>query len=605
MAYIINRYGGQFLVVLEDGTLDTSTSLGLVGRNYTGYGETQNENFIFLLENFADESPPPRPLAGQTWYNTTTKAINVYNGTGWTPVGSAIVSSSEPSGFNGSLWYKSNTDQLSVYEDGIWKLIGPEAVEGFGATRLKARSILDTSKVNHAVLELFVDGTSIAICSNTNFVIDDSNAISGFLELQPGINISSSKNFVGDLLGNATTASRLSPGKTINGVFFDGENNIEINSNTTNSLIRGTYLTGSNFNGSAQVTWAVDATSANIIGKVVARDSSGDFAAGTITANLVGNVTGNVTATTGTSSFNVIQATEFIGATLSGNANTASRLATPRTINGVLFDGSANITVPVSGTNVSGTTLASNVTESSLTSLGTLSGLDVSSTGHITIGGPSLSSAIMSVSVVGSIPTFTGNTGSIDINITDTTQPGGVTSFAFVNSTVSLTSGGAAQPAFIPDTENNTNLGISTHRWNEVYANYFYGTATAARYADLAENYVADADYESGTILEFGGKFEVTIAEDATNRLAGVVTSNPAYLMNSECSGEFVVGIALQGRVPCKVRGKIRKGDMLISAGGGFARAAGNNLAIGTIIGKSLEDFDGISGIIEVAVGRN
>ena len=604
MAYIINRYGGQFLVVLEDGTLDTSTSIGLLGRNYTGYGEIQNENFLFLLENFADDAAPPRPLSGQTWYNTTTKSLNIYDGTSWGPVGSAIVSTAEPNGFDGSLWYKDTTDQLSVYKNGVWNLIGPEAVEGFGATKLKARSILDTSDINHAVLELFVNGTTIAVCSNDDFTINETNAISGFIDIKPGINMNSSRNFIGNLIGNATTASRLSPGKTINGVFFDGENDIEISSVTTGSLIRGTYLTGNNFNGSTATTWAVDASASNIIGKVVARDSSGDFAAGTITANLIGNVTGNVTATTGTSTFNVVEATTFVGATLSGNASTATRLATARNINGVAFDGSADVTVPVAGTNVTGTTLAGNVVTSSLTSLGTLSGLDVSSTGNITIGGPSLSTANMSIKVEGVTPVITGNTGSIQIDLVDTTQPGGKTTFAFINSTVSLTSGGAAAPALIPDTENNTNLGITTHRWNEVYANFFYGTATAARYADLAENYVADTLYEAGTVLEFGGDFEVTLAEDSTNRLAGVVTTQPAYLMNSECAGEFVVGIALQGRVPCKVRGKIRKGDMLISAGSGFARAAGNNLAIGTIIGKSLENFDGISGVIEVAVGR-
>ena len=343
----------------------------------------------------------------------------------------------------------------------------------------------------------------------------------------------------------------------------------------------------------------VDASTSNTVGKIVVRDSAGDFAAGTITANLIGNVTGNVSASTGTSSFNIIQANQIIGAALSGNSDTANRLATSREINGVSFDGSQNITVPVDGIDITGSTLANNVVTSSLTSLGTLNSLDVSSTGHITIGGPSLTTANMSITVDGVTPTITGNTGSIRINIVDSTQPGGKTNFAFINSTVSLVSGGVAAPAFIPDSANNTNLGISTRKWNAVHANLYYGTA-----ADLAENYVADADYPSGTVLEFGGEFEVTIAANATNKLAGVVTTNPAYLMNSECAGEFVSGIALQGRVPCKVQGKISKGDMLISAGNGVAQAAGNLLAIGTIIGKALENFDGASGVIEVAVGR-
>lgn len=599
MAYIINRFSGQYLVVLEDGTLDTSTSIGLLGRNYTGYGEVQNENFLHLLENFANDSPPSRPLSGQTWYNTSTNLLNIYNDVGWAPVGSAIVSSTEPTGFNGSLWYNTDTDQLSVYQDNIWNVIGPEAVAGFDSTKLKARSVLDTLGVNHAILELLVDGTTIAICSNDTFILSSSNLISGFSEITTGINISSSKQLIGNLTGNAATASRLTPGRTINGVFFDGENNIEVKSSTTNALTRGTYLTGGNFDGSTATTWSVDASTSNTVGKIVVRDSAGDFAAGTITADLIGNVTGNVSTLTGTSSFNIIQANQIIGATLSGNANTANRLSTPREINGISFDGSQNITVPVDGVDITGSTLANNVITSSLTSLGTLNSLDVSSIGHITIGGPSPTTANMSIMVDGVTPTITGNTGSIKVNITDSTQPGGKTNFAFINSTVSLVSGGVSAPAFVPDIANNTNLGISTRKWNAVHANLYYGTA-----ADLAENYVADAEYTPGTVLEFGGEFEVTIAANATNKLAGVVTTNPAYLMNSECVGEFVTGIALQGRVPCKVQGKIRKGDMLISAGNGVAQAAGESLAIGTIIGKALGNFDGISGVIEVAVGR-
>jgi hypothetical protein len=118
----------------------------------------------------------------------------------------------------------------------------------------------------------------------------------------------------------------------------------------------------------------------------------------------------------------------------------------------------------------------------------------------------------------------------------------------------------------------------------------------------LAEYYEADVHYEPGTVLAFGGEKEVTLAEDGTTRVAGVVSTNPAYAMNQCCKG-FAVAIALQGRVPTKVRGAIRKGDMMVSAGNGFARPW-NNPAMGTVIGKALENFDGVEGIIEVAVGR-
>ena len=124
-----------------------------------------------------------------------------------------------------------------------------------------------------------------------------------------------------------------------------------------------------------------------------------------------------------------------------------------------------------------------------------------------------------------------------------------------------------------------------------------------ATYADLAENYEADAAYEPGTVVELGGEKEVTLAEDSTCRVAGVVSTNPAYLMNKECAGKHVVAIALQGRIPVKVRGRIRKGDFLVSGGGGFARPNATPV-YGSVIGKAIENFDGGEGVIEVMIGR-
>ena len=604
MAYIINRFSGQQLVVLEDGTLDTSTSLGLLGRNYTGYGETQNENFLFLLENFANENPPSRPITGQTWYNTDVGALNVYNGTAWTPVGSAITSNTEPEGFDGGIWYKDTTDQLFVYDSGLWKLIGPEAIEGFGTTRVLAETIVDSNGTEHAAIKVVVDGTVLAVCVDDAFTIDDANAIPGFSILQAGTNISTARPVIGSLVGNAESASKLNPGRTINGVYFDGQTDITITSNTTNTLTRGTYLTGANFNGSTATTWSVDASPNNVIGKIVARDSAGDFSAGTITANLLGNVSGNVTTASGTSTFNIVSANEFIGATLSGNAFTATKLQTARTINTVLFDGSANITVPADGNTLTGTELAVNIVDSNLTNVGTLSALDVAGATGITLGGPSTSVAPLRIYLDAStIPTLHSRNSGIRFTILDPTQPSSTAAISMVNAATALALGGLNAPAMIPVNTATTDLGISTAKWNNVHANFFVGTATAAQYADLAEKYVADQDYEPGTVLEFGGEFEVTLAEDGSTKLAGIVSTDPAYLMNSECIGTHVAAIALQGRAPCKVRGKISKGDMLMSAGSGYARKA-INPQIGTIIGKALADFDGISGIIEVAVGR-
>jgi hypothetical protein len=129
-------------------------------------------------------------------------------------------------------------------------------------------------------------------------------------------------------------------------------------------------------------------------------------------------------------------------------------------------------------------------------------------------------------------------------------------------------------------------------------------TATSARYADLAERYTADSAYDPGTVLIFDGALEVTVSnQDASPKVAGVVSTDPAYLMNSDLQGTLTVALALTGRVPTKVVGPVHKGDMMVSTADGRARAE-SNPTMGTVIGKALEDFSGTEGTIEVVVGR-
>ena len=139
----------------------------------------------------------------------------------------------------------------------------------------------------------------------------------------------------------------------------------------------------------------------------------------------------------------------------------------------------------------------------------------------------------------------------------------------------------------------------------DLYANLFQGTATSARYADLAEFYTTDKEYEPGTVLVFGGSAETTTTNVFSDtRLAGVVSTAPGYIMNSELAGTRAC-IALQGRVPCKVVGVVKKGDMLTTAGIPGHAAKAMDPKVGTIIGKALEDKNySEAGVIEVAVGR-
>ena len=156
-----------------------------------------------------------------------------------------------------------------------------------------------------------------------------------------------------------------------------------------------------------------------------------------------------------------------------------------------------------------------------------------------------------------------------------------------------------ATGSFAPNGNGAQQLGLTGARWSNIW-----GLASSAQYADLAEYYVSDADYEPGTVMDFGGENEVTICGNAmSQRIAGVVSTEPGYVMNDGQAGEFTLPIALQGRVPTKVVGKISKGDMMVSAGNGHAQSCSAPV-IGSVIGKALADFDGVEGVIEVVIGR-
>jgi len=209
------------------------------------------------------------------------------------------------------------------------------------------------------------------------------------------------------------------------------------------------------------------------------------------------------------------------------------------------------------------------------------------------------------VQVATYLPTYTGTVKAGIVTVTGNVI-GGLGQFAALNSTLIGNATAAAAtfttltvPAIAKNGSNGVgDIGQTGNRFATIY-----GVATSAEYADLAEKYVADADYESGTVLQFGGEYEVTIASDDTNKVAGVVSTQPAFRMNDELVADHAVMIALQGRVPCKVQGSISKGDMLVSAGNGRARST-NDPKFGTVIGKALEEHEGNDGIIEVVVGR-
>ena len=240
---------------------------------------------------------------------------------------------------------------------------------------------------------------------------------------------------------------------------------------------------------------------------------------------------------------------------------------------------------------------AGNVTGGNLIASGVLISTNtVSATGNVT-GGNLLTTGLISASanisggnlVAGNIvnaPSHIGGLVSVTGNIT---ANGFLTINASNVATAIVNGAGNAQG----------NIGSIGSYFNQIFAQ-----ATTALYADLAEVYEADADYAPGTVVSFGGSKEVTISTQyADPAVAGVISANPSYLMNNGLTADHRAIVALTGRVPTSVTGTVYKGSMMVSAGNGRACAC-STPAMGTVIGKALENFDGESGIIEIVVGR-
>ena len=470
MSYTIRKYNGTELVVLQDGTIDTSTSVALVGRNYTGYGELQNQNFLYLLENFANNAPPPIPLSGQTWFSTETNNLHIYDGSKWTLVGTPVVATEAPENpSSGSLWFDSTNNRLFCWI-GEWIFIGPENVEGFGKTRAETTTLLSDTGTRHPVIIVYINNIAHAIFSSNSFEISSADRPEGFSELIVGLNFpnrNDQPNIKGNLQGTADKAVILETTRSINGIGFNGSKDISITASTPFNLTPGNYISGDRFDGSVAASWSVDATPNNTIGTVVARDSAGDFAAGTVTATLVGNVQGNVTVSQGTSSFDIVTANQFVGASLSGNANTATRLRTPRTVNGVSFDGTQNVIIPVSGENVTGARLANNIVNSNLSTVGTLSEL------RIDDAGASIGNVLNLLVDSGSPKIKIDNSQGLNIGVQDTSIVGGYSAIDFISASKNLSLGGESISSIIP--KNTLNIGETHSRFNKIHSTTFIG----------------------------------------------------------------------------------------------------------------------------------
>lgn len=190
MAYTINLTDGTVFATIADGTINTSSSMTLIGKNYPGYGEFLDENFIHLLENSADVVSPGAPITGQLWYDKNANLLKFYNGTLFKTISAAAASATSPvSNVVGDLWYDTTNAQLKVYTGSSFLLVGPQFTAGTGVTGAIVDTITDNTAVNHVVIKLFVQDAVVGIVSK-DAAFTPQVAISGFTTVRPGITLS-------------------------------------------------------------------------------------------------------------------------------------------------------------------------------------------------------------------------------------------------------------------------------------------------------------------------------------------------------------------------------------------------------------------------------
>lgn len=472
MAYTVNRQSGAVLTTIADGTIDTTTDLTLIGKNYSGYGELLNENFVKLLENFSSTSQPSSPISGQLWWDTTNGLLKAYTGSAFKVIGGSTSSASQPaSAAAGDLWFDSVERQLYVYSGTAWVLVGPSSPSSSGESGVVVNTVADNLGSNHVIVKLFVNDTVVGTISKDS-TFTPQTSIAGFATVKPGIQLSSA----------------------VSGAKFQGA---ATNADTLDSLDSTQFL----------------------------RSDTNDTTTGILTV-----------------------------------ANDS----------GIIVGADNDLTLSISGADTS----ISNGTPNGDLILQVKSGS----------------------SVVDAI-TIDGGTGYVKVATSPllTDDSTNIATTAWVQDiSVALDGSNSMTGDLLPQADSAHDIGSTTFKWANVYADTLNGTAVEALYADLAERFEADAAYTPGTVVSLGGNAEVTaVTEEGSNTVFGVVSGKAAYLMNARAgSNETHPAIAMTGRVPVRVVGTVLKGQRLISSNiPGVARAAQDDeINSFNVVGRALED---------------
>lgn len=223
MPYQVDRYNGTLFSTVPDQTVDSSScDIKLVGKNYAGYGEIQNENFLHLLEHFRSEFAPRRPIVGQIWYDELNNKLKFRDYTNtWKTTAIVDVSTIAPTGLavrdKGNIWYNDTLKQINVWDGSDYVVIGPELAVNFGETKLSSSTIRDNGNTQHAIIKIYADDEVIGTISNEEYAIGDVDEIDGFTTIKKGVTL------INTPASGVTSSTHRFWGTASNTLKFDGK----------------------------------------------------------------------------------------------------------------------------------------------------------------------------------------------------------------------------------------------------------------------------------------------------------------------------------------------------------------------------------------------
>jgi hypothetical protein len=663
MAYNITLTNGSPLVTVADGTTETNyTSLTLVGKNFAGYGIFLNENFIKLVENFSNDTPPANALQGQIWWNTSNKTLNVKNGNSWKSVSSTTAAPDEPAttaATVGDMWWDMGNSQLKVWSGSAWVVIGPAYTAAQGKTGIEASVVTETGNGNsHIITKFWVNNVVVAVLSRDQSF--PTSSLTGFgpsdpVMINPGFNLSTGSavplRYYGDAnnainLGGYPATDFLRAGQTAptftapltvnNATFTVGTTPVDTVNKDFSILVDNTSVKlMSNVSGKDLIlynkvndvvqdlltldghTGAISVKADPTVALGVATKNYVDSRIGTTGPALLrdgsNQITGNITLdqnnlrTLGSASaaFSNVYATTF-----TGTATNASALGGVAASNFARTDISQPISAQLNVQTNSGISIGANgdfvIDITSSPSLVNLKSVTLNKGVQLSVKtGPSTTTNAFTVDGTTGLITIVGSPvalkGVATKEYVDTAIGGGPINLSSVNSSIIPTVSGSFDIGSDPATGGK--------KWNTIYATTFSGNASSANYADLAERFESDKSYIPGTVVELGGSAEITsVQADLSENVFGVISTKAAYLMNAKAGNDSThPPVAMQGRVPVRVTGLITKGDRLVSAGNGLARAATKSeITSFNVIGRALQNkLTAGEGTVEAIVKLN